>query len=244
MAAVEATAPSRGSPDTAAAASSPGLEPVYVWDVVVRLTHWVIVFSMLVLAVTGIDISSPFLDSSSGKPGFTTAWVKIVHYYASIAFALAVATRVVWMFLGPRRSGWRQFVPASKKRLIGVWETLKFYLLLRPRPPESAGHNPLAGLAYLVVFFLFLLMIASGFALYSVSAYTSYMKMWHVLLPLFGGPQGARWIHHITTWVLIMFVVQHVFSAILTSRTEKNGTMDSMFSGFKFLRRDREVDDD
>jgi Ni/Fe-hydrogenase 1 B-type cytochrome subunit len=220
------------------------LEPVYVWDIVVRLTHWVIVFSMLILVVTGIDISSPFLDSASGRPGFTTGWVKVVHYYASIAFALAVATRLVWMVTGPRRSGWRQFVPASKKRLRGLVDTLRFYMLLRPRPMEAPGHNPLAGLAYAAIFVLFLLMIASGFALYSVGAYTSYMKIWSVFLPLFGGPQGARWVHHVTTWVLILFAVQHVYSALLTSRVEKNGTMDSMFSGYKFLPRDREAGDD
>lgn len=224
----------------AARAQPVALEPVYVWDVVVRLAHWVIVFSMLILIVTGIDIARPFLDSSSGRPGFTTGWVKVVHYYASIAFALAVATRLIWMVLGPRRSGWRQFVPSSKRRLRGVWETLKFYGFLRPRPPDSAGHNPLAGLAYLGVFTLFLVMIATGFALYSVSAYTSYMRMWHVLLPLFGGPQGARWLHHVTTWLLVWFAIQHVFSAVLTARVEQNGTIDSMFSGYKFLRRDRE----
>jgi Ni/Fe-hydrogenase 1 B-type cytochrome subunit len=87
-------------------------------------------------------------------------------------------------------------------------------------------------------------MIASGFALYSVSAHGSYMKMWDFLLPVFGGPQGARWIHHIVMWLLVGFVVHHVFSALLTSRVEKNGTLDSIFSGFKFLRRNGERDDD
>lgn len=225
-------------------ARSPALEPVYVWDLIVRLTHWLIVLSMLVLTITGIDIARPFLDSGPGTGKFTTGWVKIVHYYAAIVFSLAVAARIVWMFLGPRRSGWRQFVPTSRRRLRGMRETLGFYLFVRSKPPYCVGHNPLAGLTYVAVFVLYLVMIATGFALYSVSSYTSYMSMWQFLLPWFDGPQGARWLHHVTMWLLVGFAVHHVFSAVLTSRVEKNGALDSIFSGYKFLPKDAERDDD
>jgi Ni/Fe-hydrogenase 1 B-type cytochrome subunit len=78
-------------------------------------------------------------------------------------------------------------------------------------------------------------MIVSGFALYSVSQYTSYMASWQFLLPLFGGPQGARWVHHVVMWLLIGFAVNHVFSALLTSISEKNGAIDSIFSGYKYV---------
>jgi Ni/Fe-hydrogenase 1 B-type cytochrome subunit len=220
------------------------LEPVYIWDVIVRLTHWLIVFSILVLTVTGIDIARPFLDSPPGPGRFTMGWVRIVHAYAAIVFSLAVGARIAWMFLGPRRSGWRQFVPVSKRRWRDMWETFLFYLTLRPRPPHAVGHNPLAGATYVVVFGLYVVMILTGFALYSVSAHGSYMKMWDVLLPVFGGPQMTRWIHHVVMWLLLGFAVHHVFSAVLTSRVEKNGALDSIFSGYKFLPRGTERDDD
>jgi Ni/Fe-hydrogenase 1 B-type cytochrome subunit len=220
------------------------LEAVYVWDVIVRLTHWLIVLSMVVLTVTGIDIARPFLDSGAGTGKFTTGWVKIVHYYAAIVFSLAVGARIVWMFLGPRRSGWRQFVPVSRRRQRGLLQSVAFYLFLRPTPPFAIGHNPLAGLTYVAVFGLYLVMIATGFAIYSASAYTSYMSMWQFLLPLFGGLQGARWIHHVVMWLLLGFVVHHVASALLTSRVEKNGTLDSIFSGYKFLPKGSPRDDD
>jgi Ni/Fe-hydrogenase 1 B-type cytochrome subunit len=218
------------------------VEPRYVWDLVVRVTHWSIFFSMVVLVVTGLDIARPFLDTSGRSTGFSHGWVRAIHYYAAIVFSLAVMARILWMFLGPRRIGWRQFVPVTASRRRGLVDTLAFYLFFRSRPPPAAGHNPLAGLSYVAVFGLYLVMIATGFALYSVSAYTSYMKMWDFLLPLMGGPQGARWLHHAVMWLLIGFVVHHVFSALLTSRVEKNGTLDSIFSGYKFLPRDHEDD--
>jgi Ni,Fe-hydrogenase I cytochrome b subunit len=36
-------------------------EPVYVWDLVVRSTHWLIALSLIVLSVTGVYIGNPFL---------------------------------------------------------------------------------------------------------------------------------------------------------------------------------------
>jgi Ni/Fe-hydrogenase 1 B-type cytochrome subunit len=215
------------------------LQPTYVWDLVVRLTHWTIFLAMGVLAVTGVYLGRPV----SGGGTFTMGWMKVVHAYAAIAFSLAVASRIVWMFVGPRRSSWRQFIPISKRRRHDLVETFKFYTFFRARPPRSRGHNPLAGASYLAVFGLYIVMILTGFALYSVSAH-SYMRFWQFLLPLFHGVQWTRWIHHVTMWLLIGFFVHHFYSALLTARVEKNGTLDSMFSGYKFLPKDMPDDDD
>ena len=38
-------------------------------------------------------------------------------------------------------------------------------------------------------------------------------------------------------WLLLGFGVHHVYSAILMSATERTGTMESIFSGYKFLPR-------
>ena len=217
--------------------AAPDLEPVYIWDLVVRLSHWVIALSLIALTVTGLDLGSPFL--TSGKSGFTHGYVRIVHMYAAIAFSLAVGARMVWMFLGPRRSGWREFVPSSRDRLRALRDQIAFYMLLRPHPPHCPGHNPLAGLTYTVVFFLYFLMIGTGIALRIVSAdLHSPLRIFSFLLPLFGGPQSARWIHHIGMWLLWGFAVHHVYSAILMSQVEANATIESIFSGYKFVHRD------
>ncbi len=219
------------------------LEPVYVWDVVVRATHWVIALSMLVLATTGFYLGHPFLHSTGpARDHFVTGLAKVIHFYAAIAFALAVVSRVAWMFVGPRRSGWRQFVPTSRRRVHDLLETAKFYLFLRREPPRTIGHNPLAGLTYVGVFALYILMIATGLAVYSQDSH-SYMRVWSFLLPLFHGAQSARWLHHVTMWLLIAFFVAHLFFAWFTSRSEKNGVFDSIMSGYKFVPRGQPDDD-
>ena len=98
----------------------------------------------------------------------------------------------------------------------------------------NVGHNPLAGCLLPAGVPSLPHMIFTGFALYSVSA-VGYMQMWEFLVPIFGGLQMARWIHHIAMWFLLGFVAHHIWSAMLVSRVEGMGLIDSLFSGYKFL---------
>jgi hypothetical protein len=41
-----------------------------------------------------------------------------------------------------------------------------------------------------------------------------------------------------TLWLLIGFLIHHLYSALLTSKLERTGELDSMFSGNKFLAPD------
>jgi len=212
-----------------------GIERVYVWDLVVRMSHWFIMISILLLAITGVYIGNPYLTPSGpANEQFVMATMKTVHFYAAIIFALTVATRIAWMFVGSYYARWHQFVPMNARRRSDVFGMLKFYLFLSKEPPLNVGHNPLAGMTYLLVFALYLTMIFTGFALYSVSA-VGYMQMWEFLLPIFGGAQMARWIHHVAMWFILGFVAHHIWSAMLVSRVEGMGLIDSLFSGYKFL---------
>jgi len=212
-----------------------GIERVYVWDLVVRLSHWVIMLAMFILVITGIYIGKPYMiPAGPANEQFVMATMKTVHFYAAIIFTLAVATRIAWMFVGSYYARWHQFVPVGRRRRGDVFRMLKFYLFINKKPPLNVGHNPLAGTTYLAVFALYLTMILTGLALYSTSA-TGYMQMWEFLVPIFGGVQTARWIHHIAMWFLMGFFAHHIWSAILVSRVEGVGLIDSMFSGYKFL---------
>jgi len=213
---------------------------VYVWEWPVRLTHWLVVLSLFVLSVTGIYIGHPFLSvSGEARTLFVMGTIKVVHYYAAIVFALAVFSRVVWLFIGNSYSHWDRFLPVPERRRRGILPTTKFYLFGLRKPPGFIGHNPLAGMAYTLVFLLYFTMIATGLALYTVNASVhSPFRVFGFLLPFFGGPQGARWIHHVVMWLLWGFAAHHVYSAILMSQIEGNATMESIFSGYKFVQRD------
>jgi Ni/Fe-hydrogenase 1 B-type cytochrome subunit len=227
------------APDTAS--DHGALEPVYVWELPVRLTHWLIAGSIAVLAATGLYIGHPFLLAPGpAHQRFVMGWMKAIHFWAAIVFTLSVLARLVWMFVGNDAASWRAFLPFERHRRRDIPETLRFYLFMRSKPPQEVGHNPVAGATYALVFLLYFVQIATGLGLYAMSAHVDSPLAWFAFFtPLFGGAQTARWIHHVVMWLLIGFVVHHVQSAILVSRTRRNGIIDSIFSGYKFLPRPR-----
>ncbi len=212
---------------------------VYVWEVPVRVTHWLVVASIAVLAATGFYIGHPFISvSGPARDHFVMGTMKVVHFYAAIVFVLAVLARVAWMFMGNRYARWNQFIPISPSQLRDALRVLQWYFFVRRTPTRSIGHNPLAGATYLLVFLVYFLMIATGFGLYSVSAsVTSPMRAFRFLVPLLGGLQSARWIHHVGMWLIIAWFPHHLYSAWAWSVLQRDATTESMFSGYKTVSR-------
>ena len=212
---------------------------VYVWQIPVRLTHWLIALSIVVLSITGFYIGRPFI-TVTGPAGesFLMGWVKVVHGYTAYVFIGAVVARIIWMFTGNNHARWDKFLPVHSTRRKGLWPTISFYSFLRDRAPGYVGHNPLAGATYVAVFGLYLLAIATGLFLRGASAPVgSLLYEYASLASLIVGLQTARWIHHAIMWLLLGFAVHHVYSAILMASVEKNGTMDSIFTGYKWVPR-------
>lgn len=214
------------------------LERVYVWEAPVRLAHWLIFLSVVVLSATGFYIGSPFfVVTGEARQHFFTGLVKLVHSYAAIVFTLSLVSRLAWMFLGNAHARWDQFVPWSGERRRGALQTLLYYLFLAKRPTREAGHNALAGITYLFVYAVLVLQALTGLGLYGKAAHLGSAMRWFAFLAdVFGGPQYTRWLHHGFMWLVLGFFVHHLYSALLFSFEERMGTMESIFSGYKFVR--------
>lgn len=216
-----------------------GMTRVYVWDRVVRLCHWGMVLSLTVLSITGFYIGNPFVTVPGEAGGaFVMGWMRAIHFGAAIVFTIAVPSRLLWMVLsGNYFARWHQFIPVTKLRFEQMWGTFKFYMFLQREPPHGMlGHNPLAGGAYFIIYMMELVMILTGLGLYGMFATDSPLHVFEGVLALFGGAQWARWIHHVIMYLLIGFFVHHFYSAVLTAIVEKNGTLESIFSGYKWAK--------
>ena len=213
----------------------PGAGLMYVWELPVRVTHWLIVLSIAVLAVTGFYIGDPFISvSGPARDHFVMGTMRVIHLYAAIVFTLSVLVRVYWMFAGNYYARWHEFIPVTRRRLNSTWQAMRFYGFVRRDPAPYPGHSGLAALAYAAIYLICFVMIATGLALYTVYAPADSVFQWfRFLIPIFGGLQTIRLIHHIGMWLLLIFMIHHVYSAILFSFTERSGIIDSMFSGYK-----------
>ena len=73
------------------------LFPVYVWEVPVRVWHWLMVPAMLVLFVTGYFIGAP-LPSVGGEASdnFWFGYIRFAHFASAYVFAITLVLRIVW----------------------------------------------------------------------------------------------------------------------------------------------------
>jgi Ni/Fe-hydrogenase 1 B-type cytochrome subunit len=207
---------------------------LYVWELPVRWCHWINVMSIIVLCVTGFFIGTPYSFGSSAS-AYTMGWIRFFHFTAAYLFAVSVISRVIWSFIGNKYSGWREFFPlATVKGREKTVKMLRYYLLIDRDVPETIGHNPLATSAYIVLFFIYSLMILTGFALYAAHAPGSPMyRVLGFMYSLFS-LQGMRMAHHISMWFIVGFVINHIYSAWLMDIKEHGSEISSMFSGYKF----------
>jgi Ni/Fe-hydrogenase 1 B-type cytochrome subunit len=221
--------------------ASADLERVYVWEIPVRLTHWIIFFSILILSVTGYYIGRPFIDvPEPAKDHFVMGTMRAIHLYTAIVFSLAVLVRIYWLFVGNTYARLLQFIPLTRERWSNLWDSVLFFCFIRRGPEPYHGHDALAGAAYAGFFAFYLILIGTGLALYTViAAPSSPFQIFEFLVPLFGGLQIARLIHHICMWLVLILAVVHIYSVFLWSMVENAGEVDSIFSGYKFFPKRR-----
>jgi Ni/Fe-hydrogenase 1 B-type cytochrome subunit len=211
---------------------------LYVWQIPVRVTHWLTFGSIMVLSVTGGYIADPFIIPPGGS---VMTVMRFIHMIAAFAFLGSGLVRLYWFFAGNRFARWTAFVPIAGAQRRDLGRQILWYLFVRREAPGSLGHNPLAAGTYLVIYVLFAVQTATGFALAGAHG----TEPWATLfgwLPAILGLQGVRLIHHLIMWVTLAFMIHHVYSALLVDHLERNGLLSSIFSGFKFVTR-REIDE-
>jgi Ni/Fe-hydrogenase 1 B-type cytochrome subunit len=208
-------------------------EHVYVWELPVRLTHWVNAVAIAVLSLTGFYIGWPFLEGGA----LLMSWMRAIHRLAGYVLVASLLFRTYWSFAGNEWASWRALFPwLTRAGWQGMFRTALFYVFLRRDPPRELGHNRLAGLAYSAVVTLLLVEVLTGFALDAFERGGGWVLAFGWVF-WFGAAQEVRLVHHLVMWLLLGFTVHHVYSSALMDAEERNGLMTSIISGWKFPRR-------
>jgi Ni/Fe-hydrogenase 1 B-type cytochrome subunit len=210
---------------------------VYVWELPVRVSHWFIFLPIVVLSFTGYYLHNPFIVARGSAP-FLMATIRFSHEVAGFVFLSAFLLRIYWFFMGNSWSNWRAFVPIERRQWRGMGRMVAYYSFLRKDLAHHVGHNALAAVTYLVIFTFMLIEIITGLTLY-----TTVRGKW-LLSWLFGWIAGVidiqqlRLIHFCIMFAFLAFVIHHVYSAVLVSWEERNGLIESIFTGYKFVPSD------
>ncbi len=221
------------------------LFPVYVFEAPVRIWHWVMALSLVVLATTGYLIGSP-LGSVGGEASehFSFGYIRFAHFASAYIFAVMFVMRVFWAFVGNRFA--REIFLVPVKMFNATWwqgliGQTKHYLFLKPYAEPWQGHNPLAQAG---TFFMYVLgtvfMICTGFAMYGEGlgqnswAYAMFSS-W--VLPLLGYSQNVHTLHHLGMWYLIAFTVIHLYMVVREDLMTDETIISTMLNGWRVVKK-------
>jgi Ni/Fe-hydrogenase 1 B-type cytochrome subunit len=219
---------------------------VYVWELPVRIFHWINVLSITTLAITGFIIADPpaIMSNMEASERFWFGTVRFIHFGTAYIFFFNMILRIYWSFVGNRFSSWKAFVPRDREMWRNLWHVLKVDIFLgNEKHPDirniSVGHNTMAALSYVALFLIALVQVFTGFGLYSSMSGWWLPKLFAWVVPFLGGDFMVRTIHHSATWLFILFTLIHVYLVFYHDWLEGRGEVSSMFGGYKFISRER-----
>lgn len=214
---------------------------VYLWEWPIRAMHWAAVAAILVLVITGFYIGAPyFMTSGEASSHYLMGRMRFLHFAAAGVFVATAIVRVYWLFAGNQFERWKALFPYHWKDWVNLAKQVKFYLMIRPEAaPQYLGHNPLQQLSYTGLYLVAMVQIVTGFAMYGQSRPEGF---WYTVfgwvVPLLGGIQMVHFVHHVLTWVFIIFLPVHLYLALRADILERTGTISSIVSGGRFVRSD------
>jgi len=207
---------------------------VYVWELPVRVSHWFIVIAIAALAFTGYYMHNPFIIVRSSS-AYMMGRMRYLHLLAAAVFISAFLLRLYWFFVGNEWSNWRAFVPIHRRQWQGMGSMVAYYSFARKYLAHHVGHNALAAVTYMLIFTFMLIEILTGLALYSYTVSSKVLTFFIGWLPHWINISYLRLTHFCIMFAFFIFVIHHFYSAVLVSWEERNGLIESIFTGYKFV---------
>ncbi|NQX80349.1 MAG: Ni/Fe-hydrogenase, b-type cytochrome subunit [Hyphomicrobiaceae bacterium] len=218
---------------------------VYVYEVPVRIWHWVNAIAILVLCVTGWFIGNPPPSMQLGEATqqFAFGYIRFTHFAAAMIMTIGFGGRVYWAFKGNHHARQLFILPLLDKNWWSeVLFEIRWYLFLEKEPKKYVGHNPLAQASMFTFVTLgMIFMISTGFALYAEALGSD-----HWLSVLFSpvkyfvnNSQLLRTIHSLGMWIIIIFSMIHIYLAIREDIMSRQTIVSSMISGYRTFKDDR-----
>lgn len=217
------------------------IRPVKEWSAAIMINHWAMAIAVLVLIVTGFYIASPFtIYSGETVNKFFMGNMRYVHILFGIILMFIFIWRLYLAFFSKFHADWKDFF--SWLDFDCTWKQIKFYLLIEKESPshEDCIYGPMQALAYSGLFFFIFAIVITGLILMGAGYHAGFTAFFYKILKpvenMLGGLAIVRYVHHILTWLFILFIVVHVYMAFWYDAVLKEGTVSSMISGVLFER--------
>lgn len=205
---------------------------IYVWQLPVRMSHWLNIVSITSLIITGYYISNPFMHATT-EDASITALMRFIHFISAYVLVGSFILRMYWLFAGNKFARIKEFFPFGSEKRKEALDFIKFYCFLKKDVHHPIGHNAVAAFTYGSIYLSLLFAILTGFGLYSQSMSGFLANLLGGWIFLIFSDGTVRLIHHFIMWLLMAFLVVHVYIVWVNDNIEGNGLISSIFTGYK-----------
>jgi cytochrome b len=181
---------------------------VKVWDLPIRLIHWLLIASIAVAAVTGWLLPASWLQ---------------LHLIAGTVIGCLVLWRIVWGFTGTRYSRFRSFVFSPRATVAHLKDVIE------GKVQREAGHNPLGALMVFALLGSISTIVLTGVAVLGGQFKQGPLKAF----VSFAGAMTYREIHSVVAIALLVLVGGHLAGVIFESWRTRENLATAMVTGKK-----------
>jgi Ni/Fe-hydrogenase 1 B-type cytochrome subunit len=217
---------------------------IYVFELPVRLYHWILFFTMIVLVTTGLWMQ--WASPSTFGPTYQKFWygtLREIHVATGYILTAATVVRIYWAFVGNVWS--RQIFTLPIFRLsfwAAMFAVIKEYSFLDRSPPRKwIGHNPLSQVSMLGYMVILLFTLLTGLMLVGINHgadhWASVLFGW--LVPAFGTAADVIAWHALAMWLNIAFITVHIYMVVREDVMSRQSITETMIHGWRMYKDDK-----
>lgn len=216
-----------------------------------RIIHWVNAICMVVAVATGLYIGSPYYETLQSVPAvdkFVMAWNRWFHLIAAILFDVTAVVVGYLYFFSRFEKPYKKLIP-TKKNIIEFFEVFFNLITFNRRKKFSSEHSDSYNIMFFTLFHLLLIfMLFTGLQLYVqglASGNSSIGSWWPWMLhfvtdwtlEVFGGNMGVRIAHHTCMYLILVWVMVHIYYQVWRTIFWREGDIGIVFGGYKFIKK-------
>ena len=217
-----------------------------------RIVHWLNVICMVVAVITGLYIGHPYYQSFIADPAvdkYVMAWNRWGHFMVAIIFDVTAVLIGYLYFFSRFEKPYKKLIPTIKN-IVEFWEVFLNLITFNRRKNFDSSHSDSYNIVFFTIFHLLLVfMLLSGLQLYVhglASGISSIGAWWPAMLHLatdwtlqvFGGNMGVRIAHHTSMYLILVWVMCHIYYQIWRTIFWKEGDIAIVIGGSKFVREE------
>ncbi|MDY0320947.1 MAG: cytochrome b/b6 domain-containing protein [Arcobacteraceae bacterium] len=219
-----------------------------------RFNHWVVAICMVAAVITGLYIAHPYYQSMISQDSahtFVMAWNRWIHFMAAIIFDVSSIVIAYLYFFSRFEKPYKKLIPNGKNIKEFTEVVVNLVTLNRVKRFDSS-HSDSFNIVYFTIFHLLLLwMLLTGLQLYVhglASGQSSIGAWWPWMLHLAtdwtvwvtgGTYMDVRIAHHMSMYVIIVWVMFHIYYQVWRSVFWQEGDINIAFGGTKFVKEEK-----